>query len=109
MSLRHRIGAAAGIAVALTVIGVAITVYVAVHSELYNQVDTALNDRARPFVTGPGPRSDGDDTRARAAQANHGSSTRGAPPPGHGSGSTPGTDPGGGQGAAAAVGIGEQQ
>jgi len=103
VSLRHRIGAAAGIAVALTVIGVAITVYVAVRSELYNQVDTALNDRARPFVTGPGPRSDGDDARARAAQANGGSPAQGGRAPRGGSGSTPGGDPGGGQGAAAAA------
>jgi two-component system sensor histidine kinase MprB len=103
MSLRHRMGAAAGIAVALTVVSVAITVYVAVHSELYNQVDTALNDRARPFVTGPGPRSDGDDARARAAQANGGSPAQGAPPAGRGSGSALGGDPGGGQGAAAAA------
>ena len=103
MSLRNRIGAAAGIAVALTVISVAITVYVAVRSELYNQVDTALNDRARPFVTGPGPRSDGDDARARAAQANGGSAAGGAPPHGSGPASAPGTDPGGGQGAAAAA------
>jgi two-component system, OmpR family, sensor histidine kinase MprB len=87
MSLRHRIGAAAGIAVALTVIGVAITVYVAVRSELYNQVDTALNDRARPFVTGPGPRTDGDEGR-------------GAPPQ---QGGARGGDPGGGLGAAAAA------
>jgi len=54
MSLRNRIGAAAGIAVALTVVSLAFTVYVAVRSELYNQVDRALNDRARPFATGSG-------------------------------------------------------
>jgi two-component system, OmpR family, sensor histidine kinase MprB len=89
MSLRNRIGAAAGIAVALTVIGVAITVYVAVRSELYNQVDTALNDRARPFVTGPGPR-DGD-----AGES--------APAPGSAPGHGPGGEPGGGLGAAAAA------
>ena len=45
MSLRNRMGAVAGIAVALTVIGVAVTVYVAVRSELYGQVDATLNER----------------------------------------------------------------
>jgi two-component system sensor histidine kinase MprB len=103
MSLRHRIGAAAGIAVALTVISLAITVYVAVRSELYNQVDTALNDRARPFATGPAPRADGDDTRGRSAQASAGTSPGGRPGSARGPGSTPGIDPGGGQGAAAAA------
>jgi two-component system sensor histidine kinase MprB len=102
MSLRNRIGAAAGIAVALTVVGVAITVYVAVHSELYNQVDTALNDRARPFVTGSRPR-DGDDGGALNRGSNTGSAGQRATPRGGAPGPAPQGDPGGGLGAAAAA------
>ena len=103
MSLRSRIGAAAGIAVALTVIGVAITVYLAVRAELYNQVDTALMDRARPFTGpgGPGPTSGRTpDSDARSERANGGAA--GAPPNG-GSGAGSAGDPGGGLGAAAAA------
>ncbi|HEV7460579.1 MAG TPA: HAMP domain-containing sensor histidine kinase [Solirubrobacteraceae bacterium] len=103
MSLRNRIGAAAGIAVALTVIGVAITVYVAVRSELYNQVDTALNDRARPFATGSGPHGDGDLGRNGAGQGSGGNLAQAAPPRGGNPGAVGGVDPGGGQGAAAAA------
>ncbi len=97
MSLRNRIGAAAGIAVALTVIGVAITVYLAVRSELYNQVDTALADRARPFTSTGSPNRDGGGPADRGPGAER--AERGAPPPGAG----PGLDPGGGLGAAAAA------
>jgi hypothetical protein len=66
------IGQGGLIAVALTVIGVAITVYLAVHSELFSQVDAALNDRARPFLTGPGPRSDGDEGPRLGVEAQRG-------------------------------------
>jgi two-component system sensor histidine kinase MprB len=94
MSLRNRMGAVAGLAVALTVIGVAVTVYLAVRSELYGQVNAALGDRARPFASpgGPGPRRDGD----RAANARRGGG--GPPPRDQFSG-----DPGGGLGVAAAA------
>ena len=94
MSLRNRMGAVAGIAVALTVIGVAVTVYVAVRSELYGQVDATLNDRARPFAApgAPGPRDRGGDESRAAAGG-------GAPPAGR----FAGRDPGGGLGEAAAA------
>jgi two-component system sensor histidine kinase MprB len=94
MSLRNRMGAVAGLAVALTVIGVAVTVYLAVRSELYGQVNAALDDRARPFASppGPGPRRDGD----QAANARRGG---GRPPPQDQFAG----DPGGGLGAAAAA------
>jgi two-component system sensor histidine kinase MprB len=103
MSLRNRIGAAAGIAVALTVVSLAFTVYVAVRSELYNQVDRALNDRARPFATGSGSHADGDDARARAALANGGQAAPTSPSHGGKPAPVPGGDPGGGLGAAAAA------
>ncbi|MDQ6749788.1 MAG: HAMP domain-containing histidine kinase [Actinomycetota bacterium] len=62
MTLRNRMGAVAAAAVAVTVIAVAITVYVAVRSELRGQVDTALAERAQPFLMGRGglDRHDGD-------------------------------------------------
>ena len=99
MSLRNRMGAVAGLAVALTVIGVAVTVYVAVRSELYGQVDTALNDRARPFAApgGPGP---GSDLAQDARGPGTGRARGGEPPPALNLG---GGDPGGELGAAAAA------
>src|SRR3982074_1116177 len=103
MSLRNRIGAAAGIAVALTVVSLAFTVYVAVRSELYNQVDRTLNDRARPFATGSGSHADGADPRARGALANGGQAAPSSPSHGGKPAPVPGGDPGGGLGAAAAA------
>ena len=50
MSLRNRIAAVAGLAVAIAVIGGAVAVYVAVRSELRGEVDRALRDRARPIA-----------------------------------------------------------
>src|SRR4051794_21288033 len=56
MTLRNRIGAAAGIAVAGVVVAVAIAVYVADRSELRGQIDKSLADVARPYESGrPGP------------------------------------------------------
>src|SRR3954447_20862341 len=58
MSLRRRIAASAGLAVAVVVLAVAIGVYVAVRSQLRGEVDDALRDRARPVAEfalgGPG-------------------------------------------------------
>ena len=65
MSLRLRIAAIAGIAVALTVIGVAAGVYAAVRANLRGEVEDALELRAqafgrsraaRPPFPGPGER-----------------------------------------------------
>ncbi|MEA2209146.1 MAG: hypothetical protein QOF54_1623, partial [Solirubrobacteraceae bacterium] len=50
MSLRTRIAAAAGLAVALAVLAAAIGVYVAVRSDLRGQIDESLTQRARGFV-----------------------------------------------------------
>jgi two-component system, OmpR family, sensor histidine kinase MprB len=46
VTLRTRIAAAAGVAVALAVIAVSIAVYVGVRGELRGEVDNSLNDRA---------------------------------------------------------------
>ncbi len=53
MSLRARIAAVAGLAVALAVLAVAITVYVAVRSDLRGQIDESLTQRAAAFVSPP--------------------------------------------------------
>ena len=47
MNLRTRMAAVAGVAVALTVVALAGTEYEAARSTLRNQIDSALNDRAR--------------------------------------------------------------
>ncbi|TML79791.1 MAG: HAMP domain-containing histidine kinase [Actinobacteria bacterium] len=51
MSLRARIGAVAGLAVAGVVIAIAVASYVADRSELRGQVDRSLRDVARGFAT----------------------------------------------------------
>ena len=66
MTLRTRIAAAAGVAVAVTTITAAVVVYLAVRSNLRGEVERALTERAAPALTrvdgpdGPGgPRSPG--------------------------------------------------
>jgi two-component system sensor histidine kinase MprB len=57
MTLRTRMGAVAGLAVAGVVVCAAIAIYVADRSELRGQIDTSLEDVARPFEMnrrGPG-------------------------------------------------------
>ncbi len=55
MSLRTRIAAVAGLAVAVAVLGAAVVVYVAIRSELRGEVDRALRERAGGFRdAGPG-------------------------------------------------------
>jgi hypothetical protein len=57
MTLRMRIAAAAGLAVALAVIAVSIAVYLGVRGELLDEVDASLHDRADSvarFVHRPG-------------------------------------------------------
>ena len=49
MSLRTRIAAVAGLAVAVAVIGAAVVVYVAVRSELRGEVDRSLRERSGAF------------------------------------------------------------
>ncbi len=62
MSLRSRIAAVAGLAVALAVVAVALTVYVAVRADLRGQIDESLRQRAAPFVSAPAgvPRAGGE-------------------------------------------------
>ena len=55
MTLRTRIAAAAGIAVAVTVIGLTVGVYAAARSTLRGQIDASLDERATSFVA---PRGD---------------------------------------------------
>jgi two-component system sensor histidine kinase MprB len=53
MTLRTRIAAAAGVAVAVTVVGLTVGVYAAARSTLRGQIDSALEDRARSFLAPP--------------------------------------------------------
>ena len=59
MSLRTRIAAVAGVAVAVTVLAAAVVVYVSVRSDLRNEVERSLVERARTVLErgggGPGP------------------------------------------------------
>jgi two-component system sensor histidine kinase MprB len=55
VTLRTRIAAAAGVAVAVTVIGLTVGVYAAARSTLRGQIDTSLDERATSFVA---PRGD---------------------------------------------------
>jgi two-component system sensor histidine kinase MprB len=58
MTLRHRIAAVAGGAVAVTVLVSALAIYVAVRSNLRDEIDTALHARVTEFVSGPDPDRD---------------------------------------------------
>jgi two-component system, OmpR family, sensor histidine kinase MprB len=71
MTLRARIAASAGLAVAIAVLIAAISLYVAVRSDLRGEVDRSLTQRAQAFVPG----STGDGSRS-------GSLEGGSPPPG---------------------------
>jgi two-component system sensor histidine kinase MprB len=85
MTLRHRIAAAAGLAVAVTVLVAAVAVYLAVGTQLHQQIDDALRVRAQELlgsehadVCSPGttahdrsfqvPHSDRDDARFGGAE-----------------------------------------
>jgi two-component system sensor histidine kinase MprB len=70
VTLRARIAAVAGLAVALAVLAAAIGLYVAVRSDLRGQVDESLTQRAQGFVS-MGP---------RGAPAGPGGFPRGEPP-----------------------------
>ncbi|MCW2952057.1 MAG: sensor histidine kinase [Conexibacter sp.] len=70
MTLRHRIAAVAGGAVAVTVLAAAAVVFIAVRSELRGQIDTALRARAAQFVTGPDPDHDRGRICSRDANGN---------------------------------------
>ncbi|MFI5037724.1 MAG: hypothetical protein ACHP93_04520, partial [Solirubrobacterales bacterium] len=53
MTLRVRIAAVASLAVALAVLGAAVSLYLALRSDLRGQIDQSLNQRARVFVSPP--------------------------------------------------------
>jgi two-component system sensor histidine kinase MprB len=53
VTLRVRIAAVASLAVALAVLGAAVSLYLAVRSDLRGQIDQSLNQRARVFVSPP--------------------------------------------------------
>jgi two-component system sensor histidine kinase MprB len=53
VTLRARIAAAAGLAVAVAVLGAAIVLYLAVRSDLRGQIDKSLSARAQEFVSAP--------------------------------------------------------
>ena len=59
MTLRARIAAVAGLAVAVAVLVVAVSLYVAVRSELRREVDRSLTQRAAAFTATPLPSRDG--------------------------------------------------
>lgn len=59
MSLRLRIAAAGGVAVALAVLVAAIAIYLAVRSDLRGQIDQSLTQRAREFLSVPLVRGQG--------------------------------------------------
>ncbi len=55
MTLRARIAAAAGLAVAVAVVSAAVGLYLAVRSDLRGQIDKSLSARARELVSGAVP------------------------------------------------------
>lgn len=67
MTLRHRIAAVAGLAVAIAVVAAAGIIYVAVRSELRGEIDRALRARAGQLTAAPAPRPDTDDHAERPA------------------------------------------
>jgi two-component system sensor histidine kinase MprB len=52
VTLRHRIAAVAGLAVAVTVLVAAAAIYIAVRAQLHEQIDDALRSRARELAQG---------------------------------------------------------
>ena len=75
MTLRARIAAAAGLAAAVAVVVAAVSLYVAVRSDLRFEVDKSLTQRAQAFVPGGG-------SQAGGAPPSGASQSGEAPPPG---------------------------
>ncbi|HTZ88387.1 MAG TPA: HAMP domain-containing sensor histidine kinase [Solirubrobacteraceae bacterium] len=69
MSLRLRIAAAGGVAVALAVLAAAVAIYLAVRSDLRGQIDQSLTQRAHEFVSVPLLRKQLGPTTGSGAQA----------------------------------------
>jgi two-component system, OmpR family, sensor histidine kinase MprB len=59
VTLRARIAAVAGVAVALAVLAAAISLYLAVRSDLRGQIDESLTQRAQGFLAPPSPGGSG--------------------------------------------------
>ncbi|HEY2718094.1 MAG TPA: HAMP domain-containing sensor histidine kinase [Solirubrobacteraceae bacterium] len=78
MSLRRRIAAVGGVAVALAVLVAAVAIYVAVRSDLRGQIDQSLTQRAQEFLglpqqrDGGGPAPDGNLSSGSASRAGAG-------------------------------------
>ncbi|WP_028060685.1 sensor histidine kinase [Candidatus Solirubrobacter pratensis] len=60
MTLRHRIAAVAGAAVAVAVLAAAAVIYLALRADLLGEIDSALHERSEQFVHDPDPDRDGD-------------------------------------------------
>src|SRR5581483_3904884 len=86
MSLRARMGVAAGVAVALAVIAVAVSAYAGTRSELLGQVDSSLRKLAQPILlragVTKGPSGGNDGGPGNGAPANIGAPPSSGPTPG---------------------------
>jgi two-component system, OmpR family, sensor histidine kinase MprB len=91
VTLRTRIAAVASLSVALAVLAAAVGLYAAVRSDLRGEIDKALTERARPFLTPAGPPGGGGAGGAFGAAGPHSNSA--AEP---GPGGPPGAEGGGG-------------
>jgi two-component system sensor histidine kinase MprB len=81
VSLRTRIAAAAGLAVAVVVLVAAAAIYFGVRAELRGEVDSSLRDRAGMIarLAGGGPPPDGDGDNSAPADGGRGTAPPGAP------------------------------
>jgi two-component system, OmpR family, sensor histidine kinase MprB len=70
VTLRARIAAAAGLAVAVAVVGAAVGLYLAVRSDLRGQIDKSLSARAQEIASVQAPRPPGSPPRSAGA-GNH--------------------------------------
>jgi two-component system, OmpR family, sensor histidine kinase MprB len=77
MTLRVRIAAVAGLAVAVAVLAAAVSLYLAVRSDLRGEVDKSLSQRAQAFVS---PSAPGGRGGAGSADSTGGAPAGGAPP-----------------------------
>ncbi|MEA2219704.1 MAG: two-component system, OmpR family, sensor histidine kinase MprB [Solirubrobacteraceae bacterium] len=67
MTLRQRIAAVAGLAVAITVLLAAVAIFVAVRAQLHHPIDDALRARAQELAAGQDPDNDNDSVCGPAA------------------------------------------
>jgi two-component system sensor histidine kinase MprB len=77
MSLRWRMGVAAGVAVAIAVIAVAVSAYAGTRSNLRDQVDTSLHGLAAQAIAGPRPGGPGHEHGAGSAPGGGSQTTSG--------------------------------